>query len=163
MSILKAMHDGVPGRQAPLLVASGASRTAFASSLAHLVELGILERNPGHGHPLRPEFRLTEEGMRFAKMADMIAGALPDESGQSLLRRTWTLPVLAVSGRPRRFVDIKSDLSPITDRALSQSLQKLEARHWLHREIDIASHPPRPIYQAANEGIAISNAISGLL
>ena len=163
MAILKAMHNGVPGRQAPLLVASGASRTAFAKSLAHLVELGLLERNAGHGHPLRPEYRLTEEGIRFAKMAAAIADALPDKSGQPLLRRAWTIPVLAVSRRPSRFVDIKSALSPITDRALSQSLQRLEARQWLSREIDITSHPPRPIYQAANEGFRISNVVGSML
>ena len=54
LSILARLDAGVPGRQAPLLAATGAGRTAFAQSLAHLHALGLLERNPGHGHlPLK--------------------------------------------------------------------------------------------------------------
>ena len=59
LPILSCMLNGVPGRQAALIAATGAGRTAFAQSLTHLVELGLMERNPGYGHPLRPEFRLT--------------------------------------------------------------------------------------------------------
>ena len=62
LPILNCLHGGVPGRQAPLLAATGAGRTAFAQSIGHLIEIGLVERNPGHGHPLRPEFRLTEAG-----------------------------------------------------------------------------------------------------
>ena len=69
LPILAAFHDGVPGRQAPLLAATGASRTAFGQSLDHLIECGLVERNPGYGHPLRPEFRLTSAGDKAARVA----------------------------------------------------------------------------------------------
>ena len=39
----------------------------------HLIELGLLERNPGYGHPLRPAFRLTELGRTVATLADSAA------------------------------------------------------------------------------------------
>ena len=64
MPILLNLYDGVPGRQATLLAATGASRAAFAQSMEHLIKIGLLERNPGHGHPLRPEFRLTQLGLK---------------------------------------------------------------------------------------------------
>ena len=43
LSILARLDAGVPGRQAPLLAATGAGRTAIAQSLAHLHALGLLE------------------------------------------------------------------------------------------------------------------------
>ena len=72
LDILAQMYRGVPGRQAALLSATQAGRTAFSKSLAHLVELGLVERNPGHGHPLRPEYRLTDRGKIAAAMADRV-------------------------------------------------------------------------------------------
>ena len=159
LKILALLHTGVPGRQAPLLKATSASRTAFASSLEHLVQLGLLERNPGHGHPLRPEFRLTRSGVKAAEIADRIVKAVPDESEFALLRRSWTVPILALTDTPRRFSSIKSDLATITDRALSTSLYQLEACEWLQRDIDTSRRVPFPTYLAVNRGIEISRAI----
>lgn len=160
LNILALMHAGTPGRQASLLSASGAGRTAFSQSLAHLVELGLLERNPGHGHPLRPEYRLTSKGVAIAATADKIEKAVPRPSAHSLIRRAWTVPVLVVSQEPRYFTEIKSDLVSISDRALSQSLKQLQAQQWLQRKIDTGIHPPRPLYQAANVGARISRAVN---
>ncbi|MBO6755095.1 MAG: winged helix-turn-helix transcriptional regulator [Roseibium sp.] len=159
LNILALLHQGVPGRQAPLLAATRASRTAFASSLEHLVQLKLLERNPGHGHPLRPEFRLTQTGAVAAETANRIAAAVPDDSEFAVLRRSWTVPILALTHTPRRFSVIKADLAPITDRALSTSLYQLEERDWLRRDIDTSSRAPYPTYLAANRGIEISRAI----
>lgn len=163
MDILALMHYGVPGRQAPLLSSTGANRTAFAKSLVHLVDLGLLKRNLGHGHPLRPEYQLTLKGKEIAKIAGNIVGVVPSDADFSLLRRTWTIPVLSVIHTPRRFTEIKSDLFPITDRALSKSLVQLQELKWLRREIDIAGRPPRPTYQAANVGFKICQTVNDSL
>ena len=159
LNILASMHAGTPGRQALLLSASGAGRTAFGQSLGHLVDLGLLERNPGHGHPLRPEYRLTQTGAEVARIADKIKQAARQPDERVLVRRSWTIPVLVVSQEPRYFTDIKAALGSITDRALSQSLMKLQAQHWLRREIDLDIRPARPRYQAANVGAQISQAV----
>lgn len=162
LSILASLNDGVPGRQAPLLIATGAGRSAFLQSISHLIEIGLLERNPGHGHPLRPEYRLTPVGADAAGMASNILSSLPSGAEPVLLRRMWTVPVLAICQRPRFFSDIKSQLDPVTDRALSQTLKQLSAHDWLHRHIDPSLHPPRPRYQAANAGIEIAEAANAL-
>jgi DNA-binding HxlR family transcriptional regulator len=159
LDILALMHGGVPGRQATLLSASGAGRTAFVQSLAHLVDLGLLERNPGHGHPLRPEFRLTAQGADVARVADSIRNAVPRVLEHDLLRRTWTVPILAVSQEPRYFTEIKNELVTISDRALSQSLKQLHEQRWLQRKIDPANYPPRPLYQTIGVGARISRAL----
>lgn len=160
LEIMAMMHAGVPGRQASLLSSIGANRTAFAKSLAHLLNLGLLERNPGHGHPLRPEYRLTQKGAKIAKVAGNIVGIVPCDTEFALLRRTWTIPVLTVMQTPRRFTEIKSDLFSITDRALSRSLDQLHELKWLRREIDIDVRPPRPTYQAMNAGFKICQAVN---
>ena len=159
--ILAAFHRGVPGRQAALLHATGAGRTAFAQSLAHLHTLKLVERNPGHGHPLRPEYRLTPAGIKAAALAARIEGVLPKSQDAALIRRAWTIPILAVSPKPMTFSSLKSSLQPVTDRALSQNLQKLHQANWLARDVDVNSAPPRPIYRAANAGLLISRACVG--
>ena len=160
LDILALLHGGVAGRQAALLSASGAPRGALRQSLMHLIEMGLLERNPGHGHPLRPEYRLTCRGAEIAKIAAAIAGAVPDKTEHPLLRRAWTVPILAVTAKPRRYSQIKTELRAISDRALSLSLDQLCKRQWLDREIDMSHRLPRPVYQAANAGVDISFAVN---
>ncbi|MGR3636519.1 MAG: winged helix-turn-helix transcriptional regulator [Shimia sp.] len=159
LPILSKLHSGVAGRQAPLLVATGASRTAFAQSMEHLITLGLLERNPGYGHPLRPEFRPTKQGVTAAAMAYKIQNVAADHD-QDLLRKSWTLPVLASLHSPNHFNDIKRNLQTISDRALSQSLKSMEVRSWVRRSVDEQARPPRSIYCAVNTGGLISNVIA---
>lgn len=155
LPILSNLHNGVAGRQAALLMATGAGRTAFAQSLDHLIQIGLLERNPGHGHPLRPEFRLTERGKPAAAIASKILQS-SDGDDQVLLRRTWTIPILTTLHKPNHFNGIKRDLITITDRALSQSLRTMEDRNWVSRNVDHAARPPKSIYSAVNLGCKIS-------
>lgn len=156
--ILSSLHNGVPGRQATLLAATGAGRTAFGQSIDHLIKLGLLERNPGHGHPLRPEFRLTLAGKSAAVIASGIQSVCTNEDS-ALLRRSWTLPVLTSLHRSSHFNDIKRDLRTITDRALSQSLKVMEHQKWVLRSVNDSARPPRPIYKTVNRGLMISELL----
>lgn len=159
LNVLALLYSGTLGRQASLLLATGAGRTALAQSLSHLVDLKLLERNSGHGHPLRPEYCLTVAGMEFAKMAEGINQVAGLSNDLFLLRRAWTIPILAVSQKPIYFGQFKKHLGTITDRALSQSLKQLEECKWLDREIDISQRPIRPLYRAANLGAQVSMAV----
>ncbi len=163
MNILALMHEGTAGRQATLLAKTGAGRTAFAQSLHHLIELNLVQRNPGHGHPLRPEYILTELGHYVAERAYKIGkiGHIDSQlEDRALLRRAWTLPILAISSEPIHFGGLKNQLLPITDRALSQSLKQLEACSWMQRDVDISQRPARSIYQAQGVGSQIGQLIS---
>jgi len=154
LPILAQLHAGIAARQAPLLAATGAGRTALRQSMDHLIALRLLERNPGYGHPLRPEFRMTPMGQTVAEVASDILDAL-DKEERRLLRRSWTLPVLITLRKPQQFVGIKRNLVIISDRALSQSLQQMEEREWIDRRVDETARPPRPIYTAINRGAVI--------
>lgn len=159
LKILALLHSGVPGRQAPLIAATQASRSSFASSLDNLLQIGLLERNPGHGHPLRPEFRLTQSGQAAAAMANGIMKLVPEEDAFAVVRRNWSVPILAVTETPKRFSAIRSGLGAITDRALSNSLGLLEEHEWLQRDIDLSQRSPHPTYHAVNAGRKINRAI----
>ena len=163
LDILAHLSTGMPARQAQLLAATGATRTAFKASLEHLIRLGLLERNPGHGHPLRPEYRLTVKGRDIARVAGQLIDTVREKPAAALLRRAWTLPILAVTGAPRRFKEIKADLVPITDRALSTSLQQLEDHACVRRHVDVSRRPLRPTYQAVELGAQINRAISSIV
>ncbi|PIE06468.1 MAG: transcriptional regulator [Rhodobacterales bacterium] len=153
------MHEGVPGRQAPLIAASGAGRMSVVNALSHLEALGFLERTPRHGHPLRPEFRLTEAGRNVAPLAHRIDTAARDSVGSALVRKSWTVPVLAVTRRSVTFSRIRAELAPITDRALSMSLDRLHRQTWIERSVDVSMRPPRPLYRATNAGAEISRDV----
>lgn len=162
LPILSHMHEGVAGRQAPLLAATGANRTAFTQSMDHLIDISLVERNPGYGHPLRPEFRLTEMGKTAADVAHKIYRAV-EYKDQDIIRRSWTLPILVSLKKPSYFNDIKRDLPSITDRALSQSLQKMEHRNWVVRRVSGVARPPRSIYTAINTGGTISKITKSVI
>lgn len=161
LRILALLYRGVPGRQAALLSQTKAGRTAFAQSLQHLVELGLLERNPGHGHPMRPEYRLTPSGEQAAAMAHRIENAVPDSTQSGLLRKAWSLPVLSLSKVPVSFGQIKTSLPQITDRALSLSLKHLQASRWIATVKDATAPHIRAGYQATGDGQKI--AVAALL
>ncbi|WP_218044305.1 winged helix-turn-helix transcriptional regulator [Kiloniella majae] len=86
-----------------------------------------------------------------------------EEKEQDLIRRSWTLPVLATLQKPSQFSEIKRNLSTITDRALSQSLRRMEDRQWIHRRVENTARPPMPIYHSINTGAMISNVTSGVI
>ncbi len=126
-----------------MLTATGASRSAFIQSMEHLIKIGMLERNPGYGHPLRPEFRLTPVGKTAAIIANKILD-VSEEDEQDLLRKSWTLPVLATLQKPSQFSEIKRSLLRV------------------HRCVENATRPPMPLYNAINTGAMISNVTSAV-
>lgn len=159
LPILAEFATGTPGRQATLINATGANRNAFADSMAHLITLELVERNTGHGHPLRPEFRLSDAGQKAAQMATRIVNAA-SEPQQPALRRRWTVPLLAFAVQPRAFGGLRRNLAPITDRALSLNLKHLQSLGWMARKVEPDATPPRALYQAIGQGAVIARAVT---
>ena len=62
-----------------------------------------MQRNPGHGHPLRPEYILTEAGRAAAARAATVA------LNSRVSAMVWLLPLLAlpiVGPPPSRIPDV---------------------------------------------------------
>ena len=146
-------------RFAMMLSALGLSRSALTAGLAELQEAGWLARNPGHGHPLRPEYVLTQAGEPIAAFCEGVMaqrerlGLAPGQMPR------WSLPLIARLGHDRaRFSALKTALQPVTPRALSLTLKQMLSVDLIDRRLE-AEFPPVAIYGLTGKGAALAQAM----
>ena len=146
-------QDG--GRVTALAHAVGASRGGVRQAVSALTRLDLLRPNPGHGHPLRPEFVLTPLGRELSDPARALVRRLDCWSIQSEVFRKWPLPVVYGLGEVgARFGEVRERLPTITDRALSLALHRLEATGLVDRMI-VEARPPSVRYRPTDRGVEI--------
>ena len=121
----------------------GVGRESLKRTLGSLVELGLVERNPGYGHPLRPEYVLTARGQPVAARCTKLLAALNGDADVAL--RKWSLPVLFALSRPSRFSELRDAGPGVTGRALALALKDLQAVGLVERRIEDA-YPPTALY-----------------
>ena len=146
-------------RFATMLARLGLSRSVLAASLTQLIEAGWLVRNPGHGHPLRPEYVLTGAGRPMAEFAGRTAkardtlGLAPDDLSR------WALPaVREMTAGPARFSELRAALAPVTPRALSLALKQMEAAGLIDRAL-AGTYPPTATYALTGKGKRLAAAL----
>lgn len=162
LTALGLMANGVNARVSPLAAAAGCGRTAMGASVEHLIQFGLLEKNPGHGHPLRPEYRLTHEGESLAEWAAQLAGFIKSERDKALFRNKWSLPLISCLSEEKRYSDIRRELIPVTDRALSNCLSNLTGSSWLKRSVTNSISPPMVTYCTMRLGQKVHNHLMSL-
>jgi len=132
----------------------GVGGDSLRRALEALVELGLVRRNPGYGHPLRPEYLVTDTGREAARVC---AGVLAAGDADILLRK-WSVPTLAQLDRPRRFSELRTALPDVTPRALALALRDLEDAGLAEREVR-PTRPPSTLYRATPAGERIRAAL----
>ena len=146
-------------RFAVMLARLGLSRSVLVASLAHLQEAGWLRRNPGHGHPLRPEYILTAAGAPVAAFCMKVMAErerLGLEPGQM---PRWSLPLILTLGRDRaRFSALRVSLTPVTPRALSLTLKQMLSVDLIDRALE-DEFPPIAIYGLTGRGARLAAAM----
>jgi DNA-binding HxlR family transcriptional regulator len=135
----------------------GASRAVLRPALDALLELGLVRRNPGYGHPLRPEYLTTPAGGRVAARLARILGLV---ARHDLLLRKWTLPTVAVLGQAKRFSELRETLPGVTPRALTLALKDLQALGLAEREV-VDAYPPAVVYRPTALGRRIRRLLDG--
>jgi DNA-binding HxlR family transcriptional regulator len=139
----------------------GIARESLTRTLGVLMELGWVMRNPGHGHPLRPEYILTPKGAEVAQACLAIVEA----QGQLGLTPTdftrWSLPAIwLIASGQNRFNGIERALPGVNPRALTQSLKAMVAAELIERVV-IAGYPPVTNYALTERGRELARAMCG--
>ena len=148
LPVLAELHRSAGGAKFVTLSRRlGISRDSLRRTLAALAEHGWLKRNPGYGHPMRPEYVLTAAGAKLAPWCARLVRALKAlKLDQSLLRK-WSLPVLAGLRAGRvRFSELKVFLPGITPRALTLALKEMESAGLVKRFV-LREYPPTTCYR----------------
>ena len=148
--ILAELHRTSGSRFVALAHRLGVSRESLRATLRALVAAGLVERNPGYGHPLRPEYILTERGTELAPGCAELMNALAQLGLIELGLRKWSLPcVLAIAGAgDAHFSQLQADVRGITTRALALALKGLVAGGLVEREVT-DDYPPATVYRLA--------------
>lgn len=127
-------------------------RESLVRTLEAAIAAGWVVRNPGHGHPLRPEYVLTAEGVRIGEAcraimaAQDLAGLPPDAMTR------WSLPVIRlIAEGNRRFSAIARALESATPRALTASLKGLVGQDMVDRRV-LEGFPPASDYGLTPRG-----------
>jgi len=137
----------------------GLSRSALTASLAQLQEAGWLRRNPGHGHPLRPEYILTKKGAPIAAFAMKVMAERARLGLEPAQLPRWSLPLIATLGRDRaRFSALRASLAPVTPRALSLTLKQMLSTDLVDRALE-DDFPPIAIYGLTPRGSRLAEAM----
>ena len=151
-----AAHKGA--RFIELIHRLGLSRDSCARTLDAAQAIGWVQRNPGHGHPLRPEYILTETGAAAAVRAATIAGAQQQIGLPPGAATRWGLPlVVGIDAGHDRFNALSRLLAPATPRALSQGLTALGRHGLVTREV-LESRPPASRYDLTKSGALLAAA-----
>ncbi|UCG32862.1 MAG: helix-turn-helix transcriptional regulator [Phycisphaerales bacterium] len=147
LPVLAELHAGRGAKFVTLARRLGVSRDSLSRTLAALMEHGLLKRNPGYGHPMRPEYVLTPAGARLAPWCLRLVRALRALRLEPSVLRKWSLPVLAVlQAGQARFCDLKTVLPGITPRALTLALKDMENAGLIQRRV-LTEYPPATCYQ----------------
>lgn len=153
--VLAELHRAQGAKFVTLVNRLGSNQGAMRLTLDTLIDLEWVRRNPGYGHPMRPEYILTAKGERLAPACDLLDGALTSLGVRAASLRKWSMPVLYVVGDgPTRFSQIPRALRDATDRAVSLTLKDLSDVAMVARSI-IEGPPAGTAYAATSRGGAL--------
>ena len=138
----------------------GVTPDSLRRTLNALIADGLVTRNPGYGHPLRPEYVLTDEGRRVAGVCDRLLAVLNGLEDVAL--RKWSMPVVhALGPGPRRFSELRGALSAVSPRALALALKELQAAGLVERTIT-DDYPPASVYGLTARALPLARILGAL-
>jgi DNA-binding HxlR family transcriptional regulator len=150
--ILAELHRQRGSRFVALTRTLGMSRESLRRTLAALIDGGLVGRNPGYGHPLRPEYVLTSSGERIAAACRPVVERLRTGGLEDVALKKWSMPVVFALGEgPMRFSELREALEGISPRALTLALKDLEAAGLVDRRVT-DDYPPSTVYRLTRTG-----------
>jgi DNA-binding HxlR family transcriptional regulator len=138
----------------------GVSGESLRRTLAALIESGLVGRNPGYGHPLRPEYVLTSSGEHIAAACRPLVERLRSDGLEDVALKKWSMPVVfALGDAPRRFSELREALEGISPRALTLALKDLEAAGLVDRRVT-DDYPPATVYRLTRTGRPLATLLA---
>ena len=123
------------------------SRAPLSATLHQLVQLGLVRRNTGYGHPMRPEYLLTQTGKSIGPHCQSLAMTLSRAGWEKIGFDKWSLPLAAlIGGQTLRFNELRGELDSASPRAITLALKSLENQDWIDRII-VSEYPLAAGYQ----------------
>ena len=159
--VLAELHRGQGGRFVNLIHSLDVSRESLRRTLTFLTESGLIQRNPGKGHPLRPEYLLTSTGTHLGEPAAALTDLLRELDATDVGLKKWSLPVLTQLTDVRRFSELRAALPDTSNRALAMTLKDLEAAALVRRTVT-TDYPPATVYNATAPGLRLAEAADKL-
>jgi DNA-binding HxlR family transcriptional regulator len=133
----------------------GVSKSVLSGTLGRLEAEGWISRNPGHGHPLRPEYLLTRPGRGVAVWCEGIIAQRQSLGLDAGVLGRWSLPLIdAIGSEWRRFSVLQRGLAPISPRALSLELVSLCGASLIDRRA------PGPVYGLTDRGLSLAATLA---
>jgi DNA-binding HxlR family transcriptional regulator len=161
--ILAELHRTSGARFVVLERHLGVSRESLRQTLAALLDAGLVRRNPGYGHPLRPEYLLTEDGSRLAPSLTRLLAVLTELGVDQIGLKKWSMPVVAaLDGRRRRFSELREALPAVSPRALALALKDLETAGLVGRRVT-HDYPPATVYRLTTAGRRVARVLRALV
>lgn len=140
----------------------GVGRESLRRTLSALVKQKLVQRNPGYGHPMRPEWVLTETGRAIGNATERLVSATQSLDIDTLAFRKWSLPVIyGLNIGASRFRGIQVLLPSVTSRALSLTLKELEQAGVVNREVREV-YPPTSTYELTQTGMRLASLVADL-
>jgi DNA-binding HxlR family transcriptional regulator len=125
----------------------GLGRESLRRTLTALIDAGLVMKNPGYGHPLRPEYVLTERGAAVAPACVRLMAALERLDANDIGLKKWSMPaVLALADGECRYSELRKRLPDVTPRALTLALKDLAAAQLVERRVT-PDYPPATVYR----------------
>ena len=160
--ILAELHRQRGSRFVTLARTLGLSRETLRQTLAALIGAGLVSRNPGYGHPLRPEYVLTEAGWPVAEACGPLIAALRRRDLEDVGLKKWSMPIVsALAEYPRRFSELRLDLAGISPRALTLALKDLESAGLVERRVT-DDYPPASVYRLTRRARPLAELLEPL-
>ncbi|NKB98902.1 MAG: hypothetical protein GKR90_10475 [Pseudomonadales bacterium] len=139
----------------------GVSADSLSTSLSRLIEQGWIEKNPGYGHPLRPEYILSTAGHSIS--ADCVTFVHTTQQWHAVVYRRWsTSALVAIQNGASRFGEIQNQIQAVTPRALALGLRNLAGVNLIEREAEDRL-PQRAEYMLTRTGRTVARVARPLV
>jgi DNA-binding HxlR family transcriptional regulator len=156
LSVLAELYRDDGAKFVTLVNRLSLSRDSLSRTLEHLKTLDLAIKNPGYGHPMRPEYVLTPKGQLLGSSALELVQTTRQLEITDTIFKKWSFPVLHALHRPlERFTDLLEAIPGITTRALSLALRDLEEEGSVRREENA--------YRLTERGVALAAKLESFM